>query len=231
MRDESTEKKSGGMKMDMLRWAENEIDLACKNERAASDRKEGWDYGVACFESAMKAYKSLMEDGHSGFSIGVTKAILNRLIDGKPLTPIEDTPEVWTEINIRGAKEYQCKRMSSLFKTVYSDGTIKYSDNGRVICANIDNPDVTYTCKIARDVVDEMFPITMPYSPRGKSYKVFMEDFLTDPANGDYDTQAILYAIDPDGNRIEINKYFGEVNHRFIEISADKYFERRAKAL
>ena len=217
--------------MSMLRWAENEIDLACKNERAASDSKEGWDYGVACFESALKAYKSLMEDEHSGFSISVTKAILNRLIDGKPLTPIEDTPEVWNEVYGRGTKEYQCKRMSSLFKTVYSNGTIKYSDNDRVICFNVDNPTVSFTTKIARDVIDNMFPITMPYAPRTNRYKVFMEDFLTDPKNGDYDTQAVLYAIDPDGNRIEINRYFGEVNGVFAEITAEKYAERKAKAL
>lgn len=217
--------------MDMLTWAENEIDIACKRERAGSDNKDGWDYGVACYESALKAFKSLLEDEHSGFSIGITKNILVRLVEGKPLTPIEDTPDVWTMVTRRGVEEYQCKRMSSLFKTVYRDGAVKYSDNNRVRCANIATPDISYTTKIARDIIDEMFPITLPYSPRGNSYKVIMEDFLVDPANGDYDTQAILYAIDPDGNKIEINRYFAEINHRFVEISADKYFERKAKAL
>lgn len=217
--------------MDMLTWAENEIDIACKRERAGSDNKDGWDYGVACYESALKAFKSLLEDEHSGFSIGITKNILVRLVEGKPLTPIEDTPDVWTMVTRRGVEEYQCKRMSSLFKTVHRDGAIKYSDNNRVRCANIATPDICYTTKIARDVIDEMFPITMPYSPRGNSYKVIMEDFLVDPVNGDYDTQAILYVIDPDGNKIEINRYFAEINHRFVEISADKYFERKAKAL
>ena len=60
-------------------------------------RKDGeWDYGCACYESALKAFGSLCEDGHSGFSIGLTKAILNRLINNKPLLPIEDTDEVWS---------------------------------------------------------------------------------------------------------------------------------------
>lgn len=36
-----------------------------------------------------------MEDGHSGMSIGITKNILNRLIAGKPLTPIVDTEDIW----------------------------------------------------------------------------------------------------------------------------------------
>lgn len=220
--------------MDMLNWAENEIDIACKRERAGSDNKDGWDYGVACYESALKAFKSLLEDGHSGFSIGITKNILVRLIEGKPLTPIEDIPTVWNEVchmNRYGAKEYQCKRMSSLFKYVYPDGIVDYTDIDRVICYNVDNPDVSFTTRSARDVIDAMVPITMPYIPKSKPYKVYMEDFLVDPANGDYDTQGILYAIDPDGNRIEINRYFAEINHKFVEITAERYFERKAKAL
>ena len=60
--------------MMMKTWAEREVELACKRENP--DRKEGeFDYGCACYESALKAYKSLMEDGHSGFSIGITKHI------------------------------------------------------------------------------------------------------------------------------------------------------------
>ena len=80
-------------KSSMERWAENEVTIACRREKP--DRKDGeWDYGCACYESALKAFNSLCEDGHSGFSIGLTKAILNRLIINKPLLPIEDTNEV-----------------------------------------------------------------------------------------------------------------------------------------
>lgn len=82
--------------MSMLEWAKNEVAIASKRERG--DKPEGeWDYGCACYDSAMRAFESLLGDGHSGMSIGFTKNILNRLIDGKPLTPIEDTEEVWGE--------------------------------------------------------------------------------------------------------------------------------------
>ena len=118
----------------LLSWAEKEIEIACKRERSFWCKNDDWDYGCACYESALKAYKSLMEDGHSGFSIGMTKHILNSLIDGKPLTPIEDTPDVWSDISdISGLNgevvNYQCKRMSSLFKYVYADGTVEYKDS------------------------------------------------------------------------------------------------------
>lgn len=115
--------------MNMADWAKNEIEIACKNERGDKNPEE-FDYGCACYESAYKAFQSLMEDGHSGMSIGFTKAILNRLIDGKPLTPIEDTPDIWNDLTDRQKDytSYQCERMSSLFKDVYKDGTVKYHD-------------------------------------------------------------------------------------------------------
>lgn len=73
--------------MSMTEWAKREVEIACKRENP--DRKEGeFDYGYACYESALKAFYCLMEDWHSGMSIGITKNILNRLIDGKCLTPI-----------------------------------------------------------------------------------------------------------------------------------------------
>ena len=51
----------------------------------------------------------------------------------KPLTPIEDTDDVWNLIDNHenGYISYQCKRMSSLFKDVYADGTVKYDDINR----------------------------------------------------------------------------------------------------
>lgn len=50
--------------MSMSDWAKREVKIACKRE--APDRKDGeWDYGCACYESALKAYQSLMEDGHT----------------------------------------------------------------------------------------------------------------------------------------------------------------------
>jgi len=70
-----------------LTWAEKEVELACERERANSSEEGEWKYGCACYESALRAYNSIYSDGHSGYSIGATKQILNRLIDGTPLTP------------------------------------------------------------------------------------------------------------------------------------------------
>ena len=218
----------------MLEWARREVELACKRENP--NRKEGeFDYGCACYESALKAYECLAEDGHSGFSWSVTRNILLRLIDGKTLTPIEDIPEIWGENDEWACKDgvvehHQCKRMSSLFKEVREDGTVKYSDVERVRMYTTDAPDVPWSNGIITKMIDEIFPITMPYIPESKPYKVYVEEFLCDKKNGDYDTQGILYVITPDDERVEINRYFGEVNGKWQEISFEE-FEVRAGRL
>ena len=61
-------------------WAENEVELACEHEKSGDDGD-----GCACYRSALKAFDSLMEDEHSGMSIGITRNILNRLIAGKAI--------------------------------------------------------------------------------------------------------------------------------------------------
>lgn len=220
-------------KSSIERWAENEVAIACRREKP--DRKDGeWDYGCACYESALKAFHSLCEDGHSGFSIGLTKAILNRLINNKPLLPIEDTDEVWRDISdmsgLKGEEcNYQCKRMSSLFKYVYADGTVKYRDVDRYHGVNINCPDASYHSGLIDTVMDELYPITMPYMPADRAFKIYTEDFLTDPKNGDYDTVGILYVITPSMEKVEINRYFKEAPNGFAEIDESEYVKRKMK--
>lgn len=149
-------------------WAEREIELACESERKGAEKPEDAAHGVACYDSALRAYQSLMRDGHSGFSIQITKSLLNRLIDGKCLTPIEDTPDIWEDVSEMFGKDdpvkhYQCKRMSSLFKEVAPDGTVTYSDTNRVQVVNVDEPDIAYTNGFTTRLIDKLAPITMPY--------------------------------------------------------------------
>ena len=221
----------------MLDWAEREVAIACKKEKEKFNNEDGeFDYGCACYESALKAFKSLCDDYHSGFSIKITQSILNRLINGQPLTPIEDTDDVWEKVAKNkddGYWIYQCKRMSSLFKDVYDDGTVKYSDNNRLYCVNINNPNDTYYSGLVRRIVDKMFPITMPYMP-GTPIKVYCEDFLTDKKNGDFDTVGMFYALKTENGeqkKIEINRFFKEPKdneeYDWVEISKEEYIQRK----
>lgn len=216
--------------MNMKEWAKREVELACKRENP--NRKEGeFDYGCACYESALKAFNCLMEDNHSGMSIGFTKSILNRLIDGKCLTPIEDAGDIWNHVHDRkdGGKCYQCKRMSSFFKDVYPDDTVKYNDINRVVKVDI-NTDTIWHSGLVDKIIDELNPISMPYIPTDKPFKVYCEDFLTDSKNGDYDTVGVLYGIDPEGNRFDIYRYFKDGDECMIEIVKEEYEERKLVA-
>lgn len=170
-----------------------------------------------------------MDDGHSGMSIGFTKNILNRLIDGKPLTPIEDTPDVWNDVTYRKGefRSYQCCRMSSLFKDVYPDGRVEYHDNNHCYCVNRDDPDAPGWRKgfISR-IIHEKYPITMPYYPASKPMVVFYTEGLSDPKNGDFDTIGVWYVQKPDGEKDTIERFFKEALDGWEEISKQEYFDR-----
>lgn len=211
--------------MSMLEWAKNEIEIACKRERYDKDPNE-LDYGVACYESAFKAFESLMEDGHSGMSISFAKAIINRLIDGKPLTPIEDIPDIWSYVTCRqdDCTLYQCKRMSSLFKYVYNDGTVKYNDIDRFCCFNKDDPNSgCWFNGFINRLLDAQFPISMPYSPSSTPWRVYCTEGLSNPKNGYFDSIGIHYVLRPDGERVEIQRFFKEGENDWIEIDKQEY--------
>lgn len=215
--------------MSMLDWAKKEVELAKIIE--AKDLKEGeFDYGGACYDSALKAFKSLAKDGHSGMSIKLTQQILNRLIDGKPLTPIEDSDDIWNEVAYDKEDKaivYQCRRMGSLFKYVYENGRVIYSDIDRCYCFNINEPDIRYSFGLVKNIIDEMFPITMPYSPANERIKVCCEEFLYSPDGGDFDSVGILYVDDHDNKRINVSRFFKEEDNKWVEISDVEYDARK----
>lgn len=217
-------------KSNMELWAEEEIRIACERERGGASEDE-WDYGVACYESALKAFRSLMEDEHSGMSIGITLNILNKLVKGLPLTQIEDTDDIW---NLCGRYNeyqkydtYQCKRMSSLFKDVYEDGHVVYTDTNRFTCVCVDSPDISWRNGQVSKIAGEYFPIEMPYTP--KHYTVVCEEFLTNRKNGDCDTLGVLYICDGD-KKVEVNRYFDGDGEGWCEIDLSEYEQRRRKA-
>lgn len=215
--------------MSLKEWAKREVDLLCEKE--SPDHKEGeWDYGRACYGSALKAFNSLLDDGHSGMSINITKRVLDRLIDGKPLTPIEDTPDEWRlMLDLKEKKTYQSKRMTSLFKEVRPDGSVSFHENDRIICNYLNEPvRFWFYNRFVSEIVEEYIgPIEMPYMPSDRPTKVYVGEGLYDKKNGgDYDTLAIYYGTDPDGNRIYINRYFKEVPNGWKEIDLAEFNSR-----
>lgn len=214
--------------MSMSKWAEEEVRLACSKLENDGMRL----YREACYRSALDAYLTLMNAGHSGGSFGVTAAILKRLLDEFPLTPIEDIPEVWAEPTEGPDHRYtsqQCKRLSSLFKdTDKVTGSVTYSDVNRVICKG--NDGLTYTNGFISHLIDEMYPITMPYMPKGR-YQVKATDFDTHGQSGCFDTIGVHSVRCPDGTVTEINRFFKETLSGWAEIDRAEYYARHNQYL
>lgn len=208
-------------------WAEMEVNLALKNNTDP--------YGSGCLKSALKAFRSLCDDGHSGCSIGFTQSILNRLIEGKPLSPIEDDPDLWNECcgyDNEGKAVYQNARMSGLFKDVFPDGTTKFHDVDRVMLVEIedDGTETTWHSGLASKLVDEIIgPITLPYYPKAKPYKVYAQQFDSVNAEvGCYDTTHIIKIVGPEGNEIPCERFYAEMDTGMEPISKEEYDRRRA---
>ena len=64
-------------------WAAREVALASQKEREGAENKDDLDYGVMCYESALRAYRSLERDGHSGMSIQIKIIVEEFLTDEK----------------------------------------------------------------------------------------------------------------------------------------------------
>lgn len=220
----------------METWVEREVKIAIEMEQAADKEdceKRGkkynpkdFSYGGAIYESALKAYKSLLKDGHSGMSWAFTTNVLNRMMQHKVLTPLQGTDDEWVECCIRneeGTVDYQNVRRSSLFKHVHPDGTVTYNDVDRAVCVDAEDNGDVHHFGLCTSVVDELFPITFPYMPGNKSYKVIDRIFATNGNPGEFDTVGILRVECPDGSVHLINKFYKEEGKDFVPISKDEY--------
>lgn len=221
----------------ILSWAELECRIACKKENPEYDfDSRKFDYGCSCYKSALRAYKSLEKDGHSGFSWSATVRILTRLLNHQPLTPITDedffsqgvsrvfeSPEYLKEHNLKS--NIQCPRYSALFRKETLDGKVSYHDVDRSYFIDIEDPSNTWSgCD---SFIDEMFPITMPYMPSQKKFKIYAQEFLCDRSNGDFDTRGILYVETPEGERVDLNIFEAESeDHTWKTITREEYEDR-----
>lgn len=205
--------------MRMTEWAKKEVELFKEKQD---------DYGKLCADSALKAFLSLIEDDHSGLSIKITQNLLNRLINGQPLQPIEDkdffvndkdysflseSEEQLKKVGLKSS--LQCPRMSSLFRNEKLDGTVIYDDVERTIFIDTydeNNPSTWHSGETDK-IVDKLFPITMPYYPSTKQYKVYGKSMYIDENGNDktkehpgtFNKTIYEYLITPKGERIELN--------------------------
>lgn len=152
--------------MTVYELAELKIKEACQRENPDWDGKS-FDYGCSIYQSALKAFKSVCDDEHSGASYGFTKQVLKRLLDELPLKAITDEDFVVSETQWNDDETlYSCKYSFSIFKRVNKKtGKVEYNDVHRVSCKDVKNSGHWNVGAITR-WIDKQYPITMPYYPK-----------------------------------------------------------------
>ena len=210
-------------------WAKREVELA-KNEALKSGADNcSAHYICECLNSALKAFNSLREDGHSGASMEQMLMFLQRLVRGLPLTPIdEDTTWVKSSVSESGTITYKCARMTNLFKDVDKEGNITYSDVNRVVCVNKDDPQapVWYNGFVSK-IVNSIYPIKFPYYTSSDPIIAYVSEHTTSVTE-DFDTMCIDSVKLNNGETVEVKKFFKEDTNTnsWVEIDEEEYNSR-----
>ena len=212
-------------------WARQEVQLA--KVKLNQNRNDETQYMIACYDSALGAYKKLIDDGHSGMSFAITRGILEKLMYKIPLMPIEDKEIMWTHVYYWDNESvFQHRRMPSLFKMVNKKTrVVRFSDNDRILCKNpVDTSSVYFSNSFITRIIDGMFPIEFPYMPTKEKYIAYVTHFLMDPANGDFDTMNLVSVKLPTGEVRPINLHYKKENGRWSLITLDEWIGRKKKA-
>lgn len=195
------------------------------------------NYDSVCYlvalNAAIKAANLQMDNGVTGFQHSCIVSIINTLINGRLLEPIEDRDAEWTELRDfgeAGVTEYQAKRYPALFKTVRPDGTVKYNDVDRFAARDgKDGP--CWSGRFANIVGEKAHgPITLPYMPKPT---VIFDSTSFDSKNaeiGCYDTicfydingQTIFY--DDSGEEITKDEFLSRYNH-YCTVAKEKGYK------
>lgn len=211
-----------------LEWADHEIDLARDTDN---------DESAELYSTARVMYHTMIRDWWKhGYSMEKVLEILYHLSQHETLVPITEENANWKLDSSTNTGEctYRTKRYKDLVKTITSDGTVSYSDISRVICQDANDPKSTWFNGFVTDLVDEYFPITLPYQPHeSKPIRVKITEALSDESNGDFDTMTVQTIIDPSTQTIlNVCRYFKSDVHDFtwVEIDYHEYLERMMAA-
>lgn len=195
---------------DRKEWANKEAEHAAKYVTMKYGNNTPMN---KCYETvvneAVKLFNELEDLPHTEESKVMIKRFLSRLIEDKPLSPIEDRDDMWDEVGVNTVEDsevtlYINKRLRALYrrevrdikKDVLTEKT--YHDPTRVTCVNITNGKEV-TLSLVNDYVDEHFPIKFPYFPTDKYVvEVIMFNHKNPLEDGEEDTISIETIIDPD---------------------------------
>ena len=169
------------------------------------ENKSDADYGTVCYLVALNTMiklNNLQQDaGITGFQHSVIAGILNKFVNCRVLTPIEDNDNEWTEsFKNAGNTVYQGKRYTGIFKNVSPEGVVTYNDVNRFTFR--DNGGC-FHCGTLNAIAESHYgPITLPYMPKES---VMFDTVTFDSVNGNTGEFDTICVYDMCGESIYID--------------------------
>lgn len=217
----------------MREWMDVEIRSLVKENK---DKEDMYYFAAAEVTNMIAA----VERGDYKFE-DLRDVVMN-LLCRQPGSPIIDEDSSWELVDDSdGFKQYRCLRWPTLYKGVDNKtGKTKFIDQNRYICIDVNNPKSMWTGGIGGTVLDELYPITFPYTPILSPIKVYMELFNYYTTGGGADTFAVCSLMVPDEGIKEVWRFFKTDHNKSEELSGDnveglteidksEYFTRKAK--
>lgn len=181
--------------MNLKDWAKKEVELAKlaeyvdpadgkdENEKAIFEIENA--YADLVYDMALEAFNVLIDQNHSGMSIGLTVNVLNRLVRGQALTPLQGTEDEWSSennfIDQDPAKHQQNIRNSKVFREMNEDGTWSYTYNDIFVIDNADEVWIKYPPYDDPSSLDDEFPSTKKYVEARQNIRKELNSKITFP--------------------------------------------------
>lgn len=176
-------------------------------------------YDGFCYDSALGAYAAVLQGNHSGFSWSITHNTLDRMMDELTLVPIHEVDFV----GVLDKEPVTTPRQSGIYKRLKHDGSITYTDYKRVVGVDLDTGR-HFTSSLIREVVDEMFPIELPYYTPSTPYRVYVRTYCDKGSpndHHDFNREWLSHVVTPSGECVTINRTWVHESGILIEITDD----------
>ena len=179
--------------MSLKDWAKKEVELAKlaeyinpadgKNENEKEVFAIENAYAESVYDMALEAFNVLADQNHSGMSIQLTLGVLNRLVKGHALTPLQGADDEWNEFQDwnDGYLIAQNNRNTKVFKRVYPDGHIIHSYNDIMIILNSDEVWQKYPPVNEPGILDDNDPLVKRYFEEAKRVRTELESKIAFP--------------------------------------------------
>ena len=192
-----------------------EVQLALSHDKTLPDLTR------CIYDSALGAYAAVLQGNHSGYSWDATHTVVNRMLSEFALTPVCDGDFV----GIKDENPATTPRQNGLFRYLWQDDLVTYTDIKRAVGVYLDTGE-PFTSGLVRAIVDEMFPIQMPYYTPGIPYRVHVRTYCDKGFPNDHHDFNRVWAshvVTPSGEYLPINRTWVQSGFGgLVEITDDK---------